>query len=389
MFGSHPPPRSWEQFEEFCADVFQSAWADPTLVRHGRAGQRQHGVDIVAREGSLYSIGLQCKKRSDWPVANLSIADIDADIRKATKFRPCLRRFYILTTAPDDVALQEHVRKVNQTHERGGLFEVCLLGWAEILRRATRDPAVMAKHFAPIGAQAPRSPLLATWFMSHGRLEKGGDDFALDVVELSQDLHDWPTGHFVIRQRESDELLAELGRYEDRQLSTEERRNRIALRTELRAHTDLEARAVQAVTAMLTDPDLVASLQSVFEPFDRSHLAVEAFVNDQLRPLSGHPGVGYLRLTPPGRAYHEGGISEELTVEEMRSINALMAERVAMYGKPLTDTVAELPDGVHYRKAVPRIVRCLFDLIEHNRCTWEELRRSQMLDTGMWSVSVN
>src|ERR1044072_594404 len=39
----YAPPRSWEQFEELCADVFQSAWRDPALVRHGRAGQRQNG----------------------------------------------------------------------------------------------------------------------------------------------------------------------------------------------------------------------------------------------------------------------------------------------------------------------------------------------------------
>lgn len=31
----HPPPRSWDQFEELCADVFQSSWGDPNLVRHG------------------------------------------------------------------------------------------------------------------------------------------------------------------------------------------------------------------------------------------------------------------------------------------------------------------------------------------------------------------
>ena len=91
------------------------------------------------------------------------------------------------------------------------------------MRRATLDRAVMAKHFAPVGAKNPRSPLLATWIMSDGRLQTTGEHLALDVAELSEDLHDWPTGHFVIRQRESDDLLTELRRYEGRELSTDER----------------------------------------------------------------------------------------------------------------------------------------------------------------------
>jgi hypothetical protein len=49
----YAPPRSWEQFEELCADIFQSIFNDPTLVRNGRSGQRQNGVDIVCRDGAV------------------------------------------------------------------------------------------------------------------------------------------------------------------------------------------------------------------------------------------------------------------------------------------------------------------------------------------------
>jgi hypothetical protein len=64
VHSEYAPPKTWEQFEELCADTFQAAWKDPTLVRHGRAGQRQHGVDIIARHGGKYPVGLQCKRRS-------------------------------------------------------------------------------------------------------------------------------------------------------------------------------------------------------------------------------------------------------------------------------------------------------------------------------------
>lgn len=227
VHADYAPPRSWEQFEELCADIFQSAWRDPSLVRHGRAGQRQNGVDIVARNGALYPVGLQCKRRKRWPVNKLTTAEIDAEVTEALTFAPALRAFYILTTASEDVALQAHVRSINNKHEKKQLFEVVLLGWDEILRRATLDPQVANKHFGPSGGGAPRSPLLATWMMSKGKLEKTGKELELSVKELTQDFHDWPTGHIVVRQRESDDLLERLRAFEGRKLSNTERRKRI------------------------------------------------------------------------------------------------------------------------------------------------------------------
>src|SRR5262249_38790106 len=169
------PPKTWQQFEELCADTFAVDWSDPALLRHGRAGQRQHGVDIVARRGNQWPIGLQCKRKSRWPVEHLTTSDLDKEISQARKFRPKLKSFYILTTAPDDVALQEHIRLISVRHQAKGLFDVNVLGWAEITRRATLYSSVAEKHFGT-SAGAPRTPLLATWFASRGRLELTGKD---------------------------------------------------------------------------------------------------------------------------------------------------------------------------------------------------------------------
>ena len=240
MTADYGPPRSWEQFEELRADVFQSAWSDPGLVRHGRGGQTQNGVDIVARHGAIYPIGLQCKKRRVWPASKLTGSQVNKAVAQALKFEPPLKHFYILTTAPSDAGLLKHVRKINQRHEIDGLFTVGLFGWEEIIRRAKFDPAVMAKHFGPSTGSEARSPLLATWFMAEGRLEMTGGDLALAVAELSQDLNDCPAGHFVIRQRESDALLSRLREFEGHMLSKPERETRISLRAQLRTLTNTE-----------------------------------------------------------------------------------------------------------------------------------------------------
>jgi hypothetical protein len=105
------PPRSWDQFEELCADTFQEEWQDSTLVRHGRAGQRQYGVDIVGRDGAIWPVGIQCKTKSVWPVSEVTTHELDEEVEDAKKFKPPLKAFYLISTAPDDQPLQEHARR--------------------------------------------------------------------------------------------------------------------------------------------------------------------------------------------------------------------------------------------------------------------------------------
>src|SRR5712692_11592663 len=109
----HSPPKTWEQFEELCADLFAEDLRLENLVRHGRAGQAQCGVDIFARATNGW-IGIQCKRKSRWPERRVTKKQVDAEIGEARKFKPALSSFYIVTTAPDDAPLQEHVRLINE-----------------------------------------------------------------------------------------------------------------------------------------------------------------------------------------------------------------------------------------------------------------------------------
>lgn len=386
VHADYAPPRSWEQFEELCADVFQSAWRDPALVRHGRAGQRQNGVDIVGRNGAIYPIGIQCKRRSKWPVSKLTIKEVDAEIKDALNFKPSLKVFYILTTAPDDVLLLDHVRRINEQHEKQKLFEVVLLGWGEIVRRATIDPQVANKHFGPSGGGAPHSPLLATWMMSNGKLEKTGTEFELSVTELIQDLHDWPNGHIVIRQRESDALLEQLRSFEGKKLSIKERKERIKLRDDFRVLTDAEKFAERGILLMLTDPDVSVWLLNIWE--QDAPLAIEAFVNNHLRPWNRAPAASdlYLRMSPPGDP--ERRCSAPLSQEDVSLILDIQKERQARFGNPLTDTVDELPPEVRARVAIPRLVRGILEFISEERLSWDQVRQMKALDFGWWTISI-
>ena len=384
VHADYAPPRSWEQFEELCADIFQSAWRDPALVRHGRAGQRQNGVDIVARNGALYPIGLQCKKRSKWPVSRLTTKQIDAEIKEALNFSPALKAFYILTTAPDDATLLDHVRKINVEHEKKKLFEVALLGWGEIVRRATLDTEVADKHFGPSGTGFPRSPLLATWMMSGHILEKTDAELNLSVQELIQDFDDWPTGRIVIRQRESDDLLQQLRPFEGKKLSIKDREERIELRNNLRALIDTENLAARAIKLMLTDPVVSVWLLKIWE--HDAPLAIEALLNNEIQSRPTTCGKQYLRMSPPGDSVRR--CSAILSDDDVSSIMDIMTERQDRFGKPLTDTVAELPPVVRARVAVPRIIRGIYEFVSEDRLSWEQVRKMGALELGNWTISI-
>src|SRR5262249_2693605 len=55
------PPKSWDELEDICADLFGREWQDNNTTRYGRQGQRQNGVDIYGRPGRKKYAGVQCK----------------------------------------------------------------------------------------------------------------------------------------------------------------------------------------------------------------------------------------------------------------------------------------------------------------------------------------
>jgi hypothetical protein len=149
-----PPPESWDEFENICADLFSLEWHDPNVVRHGRQGQAQHGVDIYGRSGRRRYEGVQCKRKSVWPPTALTKAEITKEVNKAKRFSPPLTRFTIATIANDDVALQALARTITARHEKKNLFSVHVLGWQELSRRIKSHDALIEKYYGYTGFSA-------------------------------------------------------------------------------------------------------------------------------------------------------------------------------------------------------------------------------------------
>jgi len=375
----YPPPKTWQQFEELCADTYAIDWSDPALQRYGRAGQAQHGIDIVARHGNRWPVGLQCRQKSHWPVSSMTVREIDQAVKDALKFRPRLQSFYILTTAPVDAELQAHVGKITARHQRKGLFDVNVIGWSEIVRRATLHSSVADKHFGP-GGGAPRAPLLATWFASKGRLELAGEELLVTCREMVHDLRDFPEGRVVLRQRESDELVAKLAIYDGRILTIAERKKRLELRDKLASLERKEEWIFGGLKLLFTDKTL--------SPWDAGDLACAAagFVNRELDNSFIDPDTIKMRLTCPRdtEIYRD----TYLTKSQIASINALRAKRDKQFGrKRHTDTIMEMPDEVRGGEAIPAALAEILRQIENGRAL-EDMRKQGILDIGGWRAEI-
>lgn len=120
-----------DRFEDLCLALWKKHLADPSMLKNGRRGQRQAGVDFFGRrDGTANWVGVQCKVKA--PGTKLTKAEIDREVAQALSFNPKLNEFVLATTAPRDAKVQEYARVLTATHQRKGLFSVTVESWHEI-----------------------------------------------------------------------------------------------------------------------------------------------------------------------------------------------------------------------------------------------------------------
>ena len=135
------PPKNEEEFEDMCCSLF-SFHFNAEFERNGRKGQKQNGVDVYGKvDGAWY--GIQCKKRKHGN--NLSIREIDGEIKQAKDFKPPLKKLIIATTSSRDEKTQEYIRKINDKNNLN--FEVMIYFWEKISDLLHRFPDVHRKFY--------------------------------------------------------------------------------------------------------------------------------------------------------------------------------------------------------------------------------------------------
>ena len=184
-----PIPNSWDEFEDICSDLLKCCiWRDPYVVRHGRSGQRQHGVDIYGKPVHLKGLGsetagAQCKRTEA-----LTEAEIDNELKQAIGFSPPLEEYLILTTLKRDVKLQEHIRTKDWAINR-----VEILFWEDLSLQLSGSDELLKKHFPQ-------------WF----KTKTSKDDIIQILVKAAPEDFDWDdsTGQYLYKN-DVDLLLIE------------------------------------------------------------------------------------------------------------------------------------------------------------------------------------
>lgn len=144
-----PKPSDEQAFERACVPLWCGLLDDPNVQRNGRRGQGQDGVDLYGMRGrdpDQY-VGIQCKLKGDGKA--LSEKEVRTEVGKALKFKPVLREFFIVTTAPDDAAMHELARVITgELRAKGHQMLVYIWGWQTLEEKISADDAAR-KAFDP------------------------------------------------------------------------------------------------------------------------------------------------------------------------------------------------------------------------------------------------
>lgn len=150
MSSEIPRPKSWEEFEHVTLDSLRIKWCSPNLVRNGRPGQKQDGVDIHGPDHLEQDAGAQCKNTYD----NLTLAIIKKEIEMAEAFKPPLAVLYIATTCLNDAKLQKSVRLLSAERVKAKKFPVWIFFWEDIVRDLAKNPECMWLHYPHLNPAA-------------------------------------------------------------------------------------------------------------------------------------------------------------------------------------------------------------------------------------------
>lgn len=378
-----PPPKGWDQFEDLCADIFQLEWQDPMLVRHGRAGQPQHGVDIVGRHGAEWPVAVQCKNKSVWPVKRLTATELDEEVEKAKGFKPALKAFYLVSTAPDDEALQAHARKITAEHLVQGLFPVAVFGWGELERRAKRHKSVAARHFGAY-SHGPVTPLLANWRAEKRALHMTDAELAVSIRELIHDLRAFPAGRIGFRRKEAEDLQLQIQILQAESKGSVEERNAIVdLRDALKVLEDSERRVTTGLSVLLGSDPLRDYMRLVWT--DHATTIVRAFVEQEIDPdHSVVTGFEKIRLHPPNDP--EDYIAVFVPPAAISALWNHANELRRRFPNLKTDSIGEMEPSIQFGFAVPAVLSRLVSRLSGD-ASLKELERKKWLDMPAWKVT--
>lgn len=158
-------PRNWQDFQRACVVLYKAELGDPHAMEYGRGGQKQRGIDILARRDGRadHFVGIQCRR----VVTPLTKAKMMEDCRAALGIKAGLKEIIFATTAPDDWrATDDAVAVEKELRAEGHDVTVAYYGWEALQTVIALHPSATAMFnpaaYAAAAPQAVIAPMLPT-----------------------------------------------------------------------------------------------------------------------------------------------------------------------------------------------------------------------------------
>jgi len=147
-------PKDWQAFERHSRLLFEYSLGDPATQNNGRQGQRQHGVDVFGRRGGGDGqlVGIQCKGKDSDYGGVVTEAELKREVKRTEKFKPPLKEFILITTAPNDAEIQEKARLLEQeVRDAGRKISISVWGWERVQQEINRFGEVLKRTHVGLG----------------------------------------------------------------------------------------------------------------------------------------------------------------------------------------------------------------------------------------------
>ncbi|QDV12361.1 Tetratricopeptide repeat protein [Rosistilla oblonga] len=129
----YPQPGNEEEFEDFCLRYYRHSLERGGLVRYGKRGERQDGIDIIDQHCMKPLYVVQCKNHE--PTKAIPPQEIKDEVAKLEQTLHPVDFYIIATTARKSRNAQDAVLALNQRNNGQPPFKVEIHFWEDICAR--------------------------------------------------------------------------------------------------------------------------------------------------------------------------------------------------------------------------------------------------------------
>lgn len=141
-------PETEEDFEAMCCMLYQRVYNDSGLMRVGRSGQAQFGVDLLGVDRLILggrSIGIQCKH---YQAKKFTLRTVTDDVAEADTANLAIEHLTFATTAPASSEIVRQVHELSEQRRKQNKFTVSVEYWNTIQAHIRMHPEV-GRAFIP------------------------------------------------------------------------------------------------------------------------------------------------------------------------------------------------------------------------------------------------